>query len=147
MLFRLIRKKEPWWAGKLERRLNMLMTRQSNKAPAVEKVDRLQFQVEKRQDERIPSHAPLIVSLFSTRLRHEYASMTFNHSKEGMCIELTEPFNPGTVLFIRLNTSPDDQIYHNNREHLRTSTLGEVRWRREYRDKFSTYYRLGIKYY
>jgi hypothetical protein len=125
----------------------MLMTRQSNKPPPVKKVDRPQFQVEKRQDERISSHAPLIVSLFSTRFHREYASMTFNHSKEGMCFELTEPFIPGTVLFIRLNNDPDDQVYHNNREHLRTSTLGEVRWRREYSDKFSTYYRLGVKYY
>jgi hypothetical protein len=125
----------------------MLMTRQSNKPPPVEKVDRPQFQAEKRQDERIPSHAPLIVSLFSTRLRHECASMTFNHSKEGMCFELTEPFNPGTVLFIRMNNDPDDQVYDNNREHLRTSTLGEVKWCREYRDKFSSNYRIGVKYY
>jgi hypothetical protein len=115
--------------------------------PSVEKLSQPEYQIDKRQDERISSHAPLIVSLFSTRFRHEYASMTFNHSKKGICLELAEPFNPGTVLFIRMNNDPDKQIYLDRQEHLRTSTLGEVKWCREYRDKFSSYYRIGVIYY
>jgi hypothetical protein len=120
---------------------------QTNKPSPVEEFDQPKIQADKREDERVTSHAPLIVTLFSIRFHHEYASMTFNHSKGGMCLEVAEPFRPGSVLFIRLNNAPVDQIYHGNREHLRTSTLAEVKWSRECRDKFSTYYQLGVKYY
>ena len=126
----------------------MLTVQQTNNKPLpVEESNQPRAQAEKRQDERIISHAPLIVALFNTKFRREYASMTFNHSRGGMCLESAEPFKPGSVLYIRLNNAPDDQLYHGNRDHLRTSTLGEVKWSRECRDKFSTYYQLGVKYY
>ena len=48
---------------------------------------------------------------------------------------------------VRASNAPVDQVYHGNREHLRTSTLAELKWSRESRDKFSTYYRIGVKYY
>ena len=115
--------------------------------PPVEEFNLQTIVADHRADERIPSHAPLIISRFSTRFHREYASMTFNHSRGGMCLESAEPFKPGSVLFIRLNSAPDDQLYHGNREHLRTSTLAEVKWSLECLDKFSTYYRVGVKYY
>jgi len=119
----------------------------TNKPLPVEKFNPPKVQAEKRQDERIRSHEPLIIALFSTKFHRQYASMTFNHSKGGMCLESAEPFKPGSVLFIRRNNAPDAQPYHGNREYLRTSTLAEVKWSREFRDKFSTYYRLGVKYF
>ena len=125
----------------------MLTEPQINKLPPVEESHPPRIMVDYREDERITSHAPLIFSRFSTRFHREYASMTFNHSKGGMCLESAELFNPGSVLFIRLSNTPNDQLYHGNREHLRTSTLAEVKWSRECRDEFSTYCRLGVKYY
>jgi hypothetical protein len=125
----------------------VLTTQQTNKPSPVEEFDQPKIQADKRKDERITSHATLIVSLFSTRFHHEYASMTFNHSKGGMCLEAAEPFRPRSVLFIRFNNATDNQIYHEKWKYLRTSTLAEVKWSRECRDKFSTYYRLGVKYY
>ena len=125
----------------------MLINRENNKPPPVEKFYQTGIQADQRENVRIRSHAPLSFARFSTKFHREYASMTFNHSKSGMCFEAPEPFKPGSVLFIRLNNAPDDQLYQDNREHLRTSTLAEVKWCREFRDNFSTYYRLGVKYY
>ena len=127
--------------------MNLLTIQQKNKLQPDEKIDQPGIQVDQREDERIRSHAPLIVAPFSTKFHREYASMTFNHSKGGMCLEAAEPFKPGSVLYIRLGNVPADQVYHGNQDHLRTTTLAEVKWSREYRDKFSTYYRIGVKYY
>ena len=125
----------------------MLANQQKNKLAPDEKTDRPGIQVEQREDERIRSHAPLIVAPFSTKFHREYASMSFNHSRGGMCLEAAEPFKPGAVLYIRLGNAAVDQVYEGNRDHLRTTTLAEVKWSREYRDEFSTYYRIGVKYY
>ncbi len=127
--------------------MNKLAIQQKNKLPPDEKIHHSLTQVDRRQDERIRSHVPLVVALFSTKFRREYASMTFNYSSGGMCFEVPEPFNPGCVLYIRLDNSPVEQVYQGNWDHLRTTTLAEVKWSREYRDKFSTYYRIGVKYY
>ena len=103
---------------------------------------------DRREHERIVSHAPLIIAPFGIRHYREYRSMTFNHNKNGMCFETAAPFKPGCILCIRLSSSQDDQMYHGDRKFLRTFTLAEVRWCREYRDdfSFSTYYRIGIRY-
>jgi hypothetical protein len=125
----------------------VLTIQQKNKQAPAERIRRPGIEVDRRKDERVSSHAPLVVALFSTKFRREYASMSFNHSRGGMCLDLAEPFKPGCVLYIRLGNSPDDQVYHGDHDHLRTTTLAEVKWIREYRDKFSTYYRVGVKYY
>ena len=125
----------------------MLAIQQKNKLPPEEKIDPPRIRIDQRQDERIRSHAPLVVSLFSTKFRREYASMSFNHSQGGMCLEAPEPFSAGSVLYIRLGTAAVDQVYQGNWDHLRTTTLAEVKWSRAYRDNFSTYYRIGVKYY
>ena len=106
------------------------------------------IRTDRRGHDRITSHNPLIIAPFGRRLYHEYHSMTFNHSKNGMCLETAEPFNPGRVLCIRLRNSVDDRVYHDgNGKYLRTFTLAEVKWCHECRDDFSTYYRIGVRYY
>ena len=105
------------------------------------------IQSEKRDEQRIISHAPLIFTPFSSKFHREYASMTFNHSQGGMCLESAEPFRNGSVLYIRIVNSTFDELYHENRQHLRTSTLAEVVWCREQQDKFGTYYRIGVRYF
>ncbi len=125
----------------------MLPLLQKKERPPAEEFTRQEIPEERREDERLASHAPLIISLFSSRLYREYCSMSFNHNRDGMCLEAPEPFKPGTVLYIRLDKTPADQIYQGQRQHLRTNTLGEVKWCEEFQDEFSTYYRIGIKYY
>ena len=125
----------------------MLAIERKNKLRPDDEINQSRIAADQRKDERIISHTPIIIAPFSTRFHREYASMTFNHSRNGMCLEAAEPFKPGYVLYIRLGNAPVDQVYHVSREHLRTSTLAEVKWCREFRDKFSTYYRIGVKYY
>lgn len=120
---------------------------QKRPPPADEKVDFPWMQQDKRQDKRFTSHAPLIFTPFGTRFNREYVSMTFNHSRSGMCMEASEPCRPGSVLYIRLGNAPLDEGYQVNQKYLRTTTLAEVKWCREHHDKFGTYYRIGVKYF
>jgi hypothetical protein len=101
---------------------------------------------EKRQDERFSAHLSVIFSLFGTKSHREYASMTFNHSRNGMCIEAGEAIRPGTTIYIRRENKPVDVNYEANWKHLRNFSLAEVRWCRELTDKFGSYYRVGVKY-
>ena len=125
----------------------MLPIQQKSPPPAEENSDQLRRRQDQRHEERISSHAPLIFTRFSIRFHREHASMTFNHSNGGMCMEASDPCSPGSVLFIRLGNAKIDEIYHVNRQYLRTTTLAEVKWCREHRDKFGTYYRIGVKYF
>jgi hypothetical protein len=125
----------------------MLKVRQKIPSPADENFTRPRRQPDQRQETRIISHVPLIFSIFSSKFQREYASMTFNHSRKGMCIEAAAPFKPGSVFYIRLGNATSDQVYHRNRKYLRTSTLATVMWCREQRDSFGTFYRLGLRYF
>jgi hypothetical protein len=125
----------------------MLTMQQKRPPPVEEKLEQLRIPADQRQEQRITSHAPLIFTRFSTRYHREHSSMTFNHSKGGMCMEASEPCIPGSVLFIRLGNAQIDEVYHVNRNHLRSTTLAEVKWCSEHRDKFGTYYRIGVKYF
>jgi len=124
----------------------MLSTQQKRPPSAEKSIDQLRIRQNQRSEARITSHAPLIFTRFSLRFHREHTSMTFNHSKNGMCMEASEPCRPGSVLFIRLGNAKIDDVYHVNRKYLRTTALAEVKWCREHRDKFGTYYRLGVKY-
>ena len=124
------------------------MDQQQRGTPPVDnKLDMLWLRQDHRQEERLTSHTPLIFTYFSTRFHREQASMTFNHSRTGMCMEASEPCRPGSILFIRLSNAKIDEVYQQNRKYLRTTTLAEVKWCREHRDKFGTYYRIGVKYF
>jgi hypothetical protein len=107
----------------------------------------VQEREDKRRDKRLMSHAPLIFSIFGSNFQRESASMTFNHSRGGLCFEAAEPIKPGTTLCIRRGKAPVDESHDARWEHLPTSSLGEVRWCRELADKFGTYYCIGVKYY
>jgi hypothetical protein len=102
---------------------------------------------EKRQAKRFMSHAPVIFSVFGSKFHREYASMTFNHSDSGLCIEAGEAIPPGTTLYIRRGKINTDEPCDTRWQCLRTSSLGEVRWCREIADKFGTYFCIGVRYY
>jgi hypothetical protein len=125
----------------------MLSMQQKRPPPPEKNFEQLRMPQDQRREERITSHAPLIFTRFSIRFHREHASMTFNHSRGGMCMEASEPCSLGSVLFIRLGNAKIDEIYHINRKYLRTTTLAEVRWCSEHQDKFGTYYRIGVKYF
>jgi hypothetical protein len=125
----------------------MLTTQLKSLPQADETLDQPRKRPDQRQEERINSHAPLVFTRFSTRFHREHASMTFNHSRSGMCMEASEPCRPGSVLYIRLSNAKIDEVYHADRKYLRTTSLAEVKWCREHPDKFGTYYRIGVKYF
>ena len=112
-----------------------------------EESNRPLIQDDQRDAERFQSQLPLIFARFGTGFHRDFASMTFNHSSGGMCLEAAEPFKPGSAIFIRLVDAPGDQTRPANWTHLRNSTLAEVKWCQEFRDKLGTHYRIGVKYY
>jgi len=105
------------------------------------------YEDEKRRDERFMSHAPILFSIFGSQFHREYSAMTFNHSHGGLCIESAEPIKPGTAIYIRRGHLDAVDGHAATWHHLRTSSLGEVKWCRELVDKFGTYYCIGVKYY
>jgi len=105
------------------------------------------YEDEKRRDERFMSHAPVIFSILGSGFHRECASMTFNHSDGGLCLESAAPLKPGTTLWLR-REKPGAVDGHAARwDHMRPSCLAEVRWCRELTDKFGTYYCIGVRYY
>jgi hypothetical protein len=104
-------------------------------------------EVEKRQDKRLLSHAPVIFSIFGSKFHREYASMTFNHSDGGLCIETAQAIHPGTTLYIRRGKINTDEPCDTCWQRVRTSSLGEVKWCREIADKYGTYFCIGVRYY
>jgi hypothetical protein len=102
---------------------------------------------DQRADARFVSNLPIIFSFFSTRFWHEYASMTRNHSKDGMCFESSRLLTPGTNLFIRIDRNPNLDMDINPGAALRTSTLAVVKWCRELSDENGTGYCVGVRYY
>jgi hypothetical protein len=73
--------------------------------------------------------------------------MTFNHSRSGLCLEAAEALKPGTTLCICRGNKSTDEIYDVNWKYIRNSSLGEVRWCREVKDKYGTYFCVGVRYY
>lgn len=102
---------------------------------------------EKRRYERYTAKASINYSVFGTKPGYEYAAMTINHGKGGICFESSRPINPGTTLFIRCEKSPIFDRENTECEHLRTATLAEVKWCQELSDEFRTFYRIGVTYY
>ena len=108
---------------------------------------RIKAGVDRRKDERFSSHTPIIISNFDTMLHREYASVSFNISKNGLCLEAAEAIKPGTTLLIRRGNLVLDASYDVSCKLVRTSSLAEVRWYRERVDKLGKYYSIGVKYY
>jgi hypothetical protein len=104
-------------------------------------------EVEKRRDKRLLSHAPVIFSIFGSKFHREYASMTFNHSDGGLCIETAQAIHPGTTLYIRRGKINTDEPCDTRWQRVRTSSLGEVKWCREIADKYGSYFCIGVRYY
>ena len=104
-------------------------------------------EVEKRRDKRLLSHAPVMFSIFGSKFHREYASMTFNHSDGGLCIETAQAIHPGTTLYIRRGKINTDEPCDTRWQRVRTSSLGEVKWCREIADKYGTYFCIGVRYY
>jgi hypothetical protein len=102
---------------------------------------------DKRQDERFSLHAPIIFSRVGANCHRKYASVTFNASKNGLCIESAVAIKPGTTILIHRGNLISDKGYTTGWKQVRTSSLAEVRWCRELTADFGTYYSVGAKYY
>ncbi len=123
-----------------------MLTIQKKNTPNTDKeLDLSKIPAERRMKERILSHAPVVISRFGTSLHREYLSMAFNRSESGMCLETSEPFEPGAVLNIRPGQAPIDRICRNNQTNLLPPAQIEVKWCREYLDESNTHYRIGVK--
>jgi hypothetical protein len=103
--------------------------------------------LDKRADERFPSNAAIIFSIFSTKNWHENRSMTLNLSAGGMCFEFRHSVKPGADLYIRAGQNPETVSGICNWNLLRISTLAEVRWCREITRGNGTSYGIGVKYF
>jgi hypothetical protein len=101
---------------------------------------------EKRADDRFTSCAEINFAYSSAQYFIEHRSMTFNHSRGGMCFESPHALEPGVNLHIRTRQNPGEDSGAGSWELLRTSTLAEVRWCEKTMDEYGTYYCVGVRY-
>lgn len=104
-------------------------------------------QQNKRTHKRFDSNAPIHFSFFSSRLWHEYSTLTCNHIKNGMCFESSQRMAPGTSLFIRLDKDCNLDLASDRNICLRDTTLARVKWCRELNAYDGTRYSIGVRYY
>ena len=118
-----------------------MLTKQPKSIPLTHmKSDGSKTPSERRHEERILFNLPVVIA--RSGLNREFLSMTFNRSEGGLCLETSEPFEPGAVLDMRPGHSPIGQT---DRTALSTFTRIEVQWCSEYLDEFNTLYRIGVK--
>jgi len=124
----------------------MLPTQPKNTPSPVEESNGPRFQPDRRKDERTVSHVSIMIAFDNSGSHRKFVSMTFNHSKSGMCLETADFFEPGSRICIRPFNGPSDGLCLGGRQHPRTATPAEVRWCREFPDESSIYFRIGVMY-
>jgi hypothetical protein len=124
----------------------MLPTQPPNTHSPAEKIRRPRIQPERRQDERTASLASVILVFDNHSLPGEFVSMTLNHSRNGMCLETAEFFEPRSRIRIQPFQGPPYGLCPDCRPHLQTARPAEVRWCREFPDESNLFFRIGVRY-
>lgn len=102
---------------------------------------------DQREAQRVPSGVPLRIAAFTARYHRNYAARAINHGQDGMCLETSELFRPGSAVFIRQDNSHPEQKPRDRLNHLRTSTLARVIWCRPTGNDRGRRYHIGVEYY
>jgi hypothetical protein len=124
----------------------MLSTQPTNTPAPVEKIKRPRIQPDRRQDGRTVSHVSVIIAFDNHGLPGEFVSMTLNHSRNGMCLETADFFQPRSRIYIQPFQGPPDGLCPDCRPHLQTARTAEVRWCREFPDESNLFFRIGVRY-
>jgi hypothetical protein len=100
---------------------------------------------DKRACERRNHNAAIAFSYFNNE--HCYEAQTLNHCAGGMRFKSEVFLQPGATLYIRVKKfHPDDACSGDCRE-LRSVTLAEVKWCKEFFNETKPFYEIGAKYY
>lgn len=100
---------------------------------------------EKRVYDRHSFAADVEFSYFNKE--HSYFAQTLNIGMGGMCLKSSLFLKPGATLYIRLQKVHPNNSGSGFRQGLRSVTLAEVKWCKEFLSETEPFYEIGAKYY
>jgi len=72
--------------------------------------------------------------------------MTLNRSKNGMCLETPQLFEPGSILYVEPFNGASDGLDPGSRLHPQIHRPAKDTWCREFLDESNLYYRTGVRF-
>ena len=102
-------------------------------------------ETEKRREDRHGCDASIDWAYFNKS--DFYSAHLLNISPSGGYFECEQRIIPGATLFIRLHHGPAGVGDPTNRDGMRSTALGEVKWCRELPDQKTFAYGVGIRYH
>lgn len=99
---------------------------------------------EKRMYERYNCEALIKWSYFNQD--RFFDAKILNFSKDGCYFETSSAVRPNTTIFIRLENLFTKNISLSEHECLRTVSIGEVRWCKEFSKDGQSYYTVGVRH-
>ena len=100
---------------------------------------------EKRACERHSYTAPIAFSYFNKE--HCFESQTHNHCDVGMCFKSNFFLQPGATVYIRVKKFHPNGTCSGDCQGLRSVTLAEVKWCKDFLNESEPFYEIGAKYY
>lgn len=100
---------------------------------------------DKRACERRSYTAPLAFSYFNKE--HYYEAQTLNHCAGGMRFKSEVFLQPGATVYIRVKKFQPNGACSGDCQGLRSVTLAEVKWCKEFLNETEPFYEIGAKYY
>jgi hypothetical protein len=100
---------------------------------------------EKRDCERRNHTAAITFSYFNKE--HCYEAQTLNHCTGGMRFKSEVFLRPGATVYIRVKKFHPDGTCNGDCRGLRSVTLAEVKWCKEYLNETESLYEIGAKYF
>jgi len=100
---------------------------------------------DKRACKRLSYNASIAFSYFNKE--NCYEAQTLNHGDGGVCFESNVLLQPGATVYIRVKKIPPKSACSSDCRGLRSVTLAEVKWCKEFLNGTESFYEIGAKYY
>ena len=100
---------------------------------------------DKRACERRTYTAPIAFSYFNKE--HFFNAQTLNYGSGGICFRSPTFLQPGATVYIRVKKFHPNGSCTGDCPGLRSVTLAEVKWCKEFLNETEPFYEIGVKYY
>ena len=100
---------------------------------------------DKRACKRRSYTAPLALSYFNKE--HYFEAQTVNYCAGGMCFKSEVLLQPGATVYIRVKKFHSNGSCSGDCRGLRSVTLAEVKWCKDFLNESEPFYEIGAKYY
>ena len=99
----------------------------------------------KRAYKRFRYCVPVVVSYFNKN--HLVNAQVLNHGSGGICFKSSTLLQSGATVYIRVKKFQPNGPSNDDCQGLRSVTLAEIKWCKEFFNETETLYEMGAKYY